>query len=90
MITAEIRVNGSLIGILRCVRIGALPHTLEKFYDPNAPTERSMYDYHCWFINLDDGQQGESFTVTHDRNDGFAKLLKIALNHISPPEARDE
>lgn len=69
MITAEIKVNGVLIGHLAVTNITEDPQT------------SWTHDYHCQFTDVDSGDSHE-FDVTHKPKDGAVKLMAICFERI--------
>jgi hypothetical protein len=71
MLTAEIRVNGALIGVLSCVARCPV--------DPGQGMV-GVWAYSCRFQDLDiDTAPGQPFTVAHRRDDGAAALVARAM-----------
>lgn len=72
MITAEIKINGNLIGYLKLTNEGERVET---------PTGETSY---CGVYMWCDQERIVRKTIRHKRTDGAEKLIRIALEELTP------
>lgn len=72
MMTVEIKINGTVIGLLQIVNTSDQNKKLEYIYDVEA------------YLPADDGSRGKIVTcmVAHDRGEGAVALVRKSLNQI--------